>query len=201
MRPNSIALTICQHCSRGFLSRADRPARTCSPLCKAGGLLTPEQRFFARVPGPRTDDGCWFWGGNRDQDGYGRFWLNGRSTVASRAAYLLFVGPISPDDLCVCHSCDQPSCVNPRHLFLGTVAINNADKMVKMRYTKGADHPHSKLTEAQAREILTRLASGERPTDLAREYGVSRGLIGHMRSGRNWHHLKAPVPAPPEACP
>lgn len=75
---------------------------------------------------------CWYWMGQVDRDGYGKVRFNGKYPTAHRASYEMHIGPISPG-LCVCHSCDEPSCVNPDHLWLGTVADNARDREAKGR--------------------------------------------------------------------
>ena len=76
---------------------------------------------------PEPNSGCWLWTANTNQDGYGFFWLNGRNESAHRVSWLLHRGPI-PDGLCALRRCDNPCCVKPGHLFLGTTSDNATDR-------------------------------------------------------------------------
>lgn len=99
-------------------------------------------RFWNKVD--RSGD-CWTWQGSRDRKGYGRVSVNQRPVLAHRFSWTLSHGPI-PDGLCVLHKCDNPPCVNPEHLFLGTIADNNRDMVAKGRHARYG----SKFTHCRA---------------------------------------------------
>lgn len=130
-------------------------------------------------------DKCWEWTGARTSKGYGAMRLNGRTEPAHRLAYESAHGPI-PHGLCVLHRCDNPPCVNPAHLFLGTRGDNNRDAASKGRTRSGSQHPGAKLTEDDVRAIRARSAAGELGTELARAFGVTPQLISYIIRGRIW---------------
>lgn len=104
----------------------------------ASGRYPPiEQRLFGRAA--RAESGCLEFQGYVSKFGYGFLKLRGRLERAHRVAWMLTHGPI-PDGLCVCHRCDNPRCIEPTHLFLGTVAENNRDRHAKGR-TRGWTFP------------------------------------------------------------
>lgn len=145
-----------------------------------------------RHSGPATESGCIPWTGAKDDKGYGR--LGNKSlrlgTLAShRLAYELTHGPV-PDGLFVLHRCDNPWCVNPDHLFVGTQADNMRDMRSKDRGPKGSSHGQAKLTEDMVREIRRRYrAGGETCRSLSLAYGVSTSVIGHVIKGDAWTHV------------
>lgn len=123
---------------------------------------------------------------------YGEFdFKSGKRMLAHRASYLLLKNE-DPGELCVLHKCDNPDCVNPAHLDLGTRADNNADRDAKGRQVRGEEHPFAKLTEAQAQEIL----DDPRGTHtVARAYKIGVTSVRSIRTGKTWKHLKRRVPA------
>lgn len=92
--------------------------------------MSRKQAFLKQVSKTST---CWLWQGAPTSGGYGRFWFDGVRKLAHRAAYEIFKGDI-PEDMCVCHKCDNPLCVNPKHLFLGTHSDNMRDMGNKGRH-------------------------------------------------------------------
>jgi hypothetical protein len=149
--------------------------------------LTDRQlrNFWLKVD-KRGPDECWPWLASGNVRGYGQFGLLPAGIFsAHRVAYYLATGK-QPGPLCACHTCDNPSCCNPAHLFLGTDADNVADKVAKGRCAAGVNHGRAKLTEEQVLEIR---AVNETQVVIAAKYGVSRGLVSRVRSRRNWKHI------------
>jgi hypothetical protein len=111
---------------------------------------------------------------------------------AHRLAYALTHGAI-PNGLFVCHRCDNPKCCNPKHLFLGTPLDNVSDCVRKGRraktkghYNDGAANSHAKLSGDDVGAIRRRVASGERQTAIAKEFGVDKGTVWRLVHGRTW---------------
>lgn len=128
---------------------------------------------------------CWEWNGVRlSRSGYGQVSLQSRRTaMAHRTSYVLHVGPI-PDGMEVCHRCDNPPCVNPAHLFLGTRRENAADMVAKHRDLRGSRSPYAKLTFEQADAIRAEYAAGGiSQTEIAERYGVKQAGISRVIRG------------------
>lgn len=139
-------------------------------------LGTVENRFWAKV---RKGNGCWEWSGGRDRRNYGHLEVNRRNILAHRFSWTLHFGPI-PKGMLVCHSCDNPGCVRPDHLFLGTKKDNAQDAKRKGRKPKGENHPSAKLTNEQVEEIRRSPLSSNK---LGRIYKVSSGWIRSIKRG------------------
>lgn len=149
--------------------------------------LTLQERFDLYA---QKGEGCWRWLSYIDPQGYGRLHYNRKPMLANRLSYLLHFGEI-PEGKMVCHKCDNPSCVNPDHLFLGSQSDNMADMYTKgrerKRGKKGTTHPQAKLTDDAVRAIR---ASKSSDAELAKSHGVSRPTIHSIRVGKTWQHVK-----------
>lgn len=149
-----------------------------------------EKRFWSKVDRTGGPDNCWLWKAGRFSTGYGQFHVRGRSNVASRVAYDIYFGEI-PAGYQVCHKCDNPLCVNPRHLFLGTTQDNTRDRDRKGRQSRGEKVNTCKLTPDSVRQIRHLYATQEyTQVQLAKQYGVSQVQIGHIVRGEHWKHIQ-----------
>jgi len=139
-------------------------------------LLGPNDVFESRID--KTGD-CWLWTGTKNGYGYGIFLLPGETPVrAHRYAYEFFVGPI-PDGMIIRHTCDNPPCVNPAHLQVGTKAENNADTAERRRHNYATEHWNGRLT----RDDIQRIRDSDEPQNvLAKEFGVSQSHISRIKS-------------------
>jgi len=170
--------------SRGWCNtHYERWRRTGHPLG-----VTPRLSLLDRLMAgiKVTTNGCWEWQKAKHGYGYGHIGIGaGQSNKAHRVSYVLHVGPI-PEGGVVCHRCDNPPCVNPDHLFIGTIADNMADRNAKERQARGVRNGKSKLTPDIVRYIRDSPLSDAL---LANEIGVAPGTIYAVRSGRTWRHV------------
>ena len=131
---------------------------------------------------------CWLWTAALCHFGHGNFWNNGRNVKANRFAYELWKGPIPPD-MCVRHTCDEPSCVNPEHLLLGTQQDNMRDKVERNRQAKGEKNGSAKLTEDIVREIRILRGFDFTTAELSNTYKVNKSTILRILSREKWKHI------------
>jgi hypothetical protein len=142
--------------------------------------------FWDRVE-KRDQYSCWLWKGTIYSSGYGVAKIGRTRMLAHRLSYELLRGPID-DGLFVCHTCDNPSCVNPSHLFLGTLQDNVDDMMVKERNVRGRNVNTCKLTEDDVLEIR-KLAGNLSTKELANRFGVSDTTIWQIANRKSWKWL------------
>lgn len=147
-------------------------------------------RFWSHVD-KNAENGCWVWTAFIDHKGYGQWTVHKRALKASRVSYFLSFGE-DPGSLFVCHRCDNPPCVNPAHLFLGTVLDNAADMVRKGRKPRGESSTLSKMTSAQVREMCDLYASGiVTVLELARRFNISHTTAQSIIAGERWQHVEA----------
>lgn len=149
------------------------------------------ERFMNKVSKDKTT-GCWIWTGwKKNGNLYGYFSLTHSKKVrANRQSYEFFIGKI-PDGEQVLHRCDNPQCVNPHHLFLGSHQDNMDDRKTKGRYLKGSKWCRSKLTEKNVLKIKQELINNVHGivAKLARKYNIGWTAIYDIKTGRTWSHV------------
>ena len=121
-------------------------------------------------------DQCWIWKRSLNSDGYGNIWVEDSCWKAHRLSYALFKGDI-PKGMCVCHRCDNPSCVNPEHLWLGTHRENMDDMVRKGRTLYAEQRKNNKIASHMRPEIVQKYISGMRQVDIAKEYNCHASAI------------------------
>lgn len=133
---------------------------------------------------------CWEWLGAKKR-GRALFSIRHDSYPAARVAMALAGVPFAPEQL-VCHTCDNPSCVNPEHLYAGSSSSNMRDAVRRGRLPRpgGTRHPNATLTEAQVRDIRARFQMGVKRNHLAREFGVSFDTINRVVRGESYRSVR-----------
>ena len=153
------------------------------PLSKFPEQL--ELRFWSKIV---ITPHCWEWQPRSRINGYGIFTIRaGEQKLAHRLSYEMHFGEVPAKGLVVRHRCDNPLCVNPDHLMLGTPADNMRDKVARGRQSRGQDSPNAKLTEADVREI--RSAPDGQGRAMARKFGISYGTVSSIRNRHTWKHV------------
>lgn len=159
---------------------------------KYGHRPNLEERFWSKVDKISSPHGCWLWTASRDKRGYGKFSVKSQDpmVLAHRFAWALFNGEIL-SNLCVCHNCpggDNPTCVNPLHMFLGTQEDNRGDAMKKHVIRNGIHHHANKLTEEDIDEIR-RLRGKVSQQILATRFHVMASHISNIQQLKAWKHI------------
>ncbi len=147
-----------------------------------------EERFWEKVNKTET---CWLWTAQLDKEGYGQFRIlcKGRRYQAHRISWRLHFGEI-PEGMKACHHCDNPACVRPSHLFLGTQTHNVADMNAKGRHAFGEKNGSAKMTNEQVRDIRRRYAAGGvLQHTLAVEHGVADCTISQIVNRKKWPRI------------
>ncbi len=145
---------------------------------------------------------CWEWTGNKHKRGYGKFWVDGRTDLAHRFSWVLHNGQV-PESMFICHHCDNPSCVNPSHLFCGTPMDNRKDMVSKNRHYHGERHylKHSpervsgelnflsKLKDQDVLDMRRRHRNGETVSEISKDFDVTKANIYCIVNRVTWKHI------------
>jgi hypothetical protein len=146
---------------------------------------THEERFWSRVI---KTDSCWIWNGAKMKNGYGTITVNYRKWYVHR--YSWYLTHNHEPKLFLLHSCDNPLCVNPKHLREGTAADNSRDMADRKRSPHlGERSPCAKLTDNKVREIRERVANGEKQAAIVREFQISAGVVCEIIQRKRWKHI------------
>lgn len=194
--PSKPITLICVRCSTPFVTR-NRGVQCCSRSCAMKHRVLPctplEVRLWSRVT---FTDECWEYSGARHEFGYGMIGLGGRrgkQTSTHRLVWLIFFGEIPPK-IEVLHKCDNPPCIRPDHLFLGTQGDNNTDAKQKGRSRGGSlpgtKHPNAKMTEALVISMHEAVASGEPIRQLANRLELPYSTVWGALRGPAWKHVR-----------
>lgn len=147
------------------------------------------ERFWSKV---KKTLGCWEWVGAKDTHGYGAFSMDVGGVRKVLKAHRLsweFINGTITNKLGVCHHCDNPGCVNPDHLFLGTQKDNGQDMAQKLRSSFGSKNGMSRFTDKEVLEIRKLRAAGKTYIEIGRKFNISRGYAYRLATGNIWKHL------------
>ena len=176
-----IILRLCRRmCSLNFVIAITKIRKM-----KMTKIKTTKQRFYEKTG---LD---WQWIGYKNNRGYGTLYVDGKHKYAHRISYQIHIGKI-PNGMCVLHSCDNPACVNPEHLHLGTQKINAYEREIRNRgnHVRGEKNGRSKFTIKQILEIRKKSQKGISNAELAKEYSVVNSTIHFIKTKKHWKHVK-----------
>ena len=197
-----ITAKTCAHCGKQFTPSQNRTYRRsfvfCSRSChvaqqRKSAADTLMDRFWANV---KQTPECWLWTGSVESNPYGNMRVGSKNMRANRAAYTLLIGPI-PDEMLVRHTCDNPQCVNPAHLLLGTHADNVADRHMRQRDDHGPKpNPaygerikSAKLKAEDVKQIKYLHSMGMGTVALGIKFLVHHSTITDIIRGRSWKRV------------
>lgn len=186
---------LCQYCHNQFTTKPDQIARGrgkyCSSLCFHTARRVPiADRFWQKVDQSGGPDACWPWLAACQTDGYGAIKYHGKQRAAHCVAFYLTYGTF-PVYL-GCHTCDNPPCCNPAHIFDGTPKDNTQDMVRKNRHLLGSRSPNTTLTEDTVRQIKQALLLERyhgKHVRVAKRFGITRNNVRAIDKGITWKHV------------
>jgi predicted XRE-type DNA-binding protein len=157
----------------------------------AGKHASLQERFLRFVPASAGKDECWEWLGHKNKDGYGSLWDGHAMVKAHRASWQIANSKHIPAGMFICHHCDNPACVNPAHLYLGTPWQNVQDRNNRERTARllGSANPVAKLTEKQVKWIFAAYSTGMIQTEIASALGIRQTTVSEILRGNRWRHI------------
>lgn len=151
----------------------------------------PIKQFYTRpIDFEVNDNGCFnCTSHNKNEDGYPIVGFRKKQWLMNRFVYTEMFGEI-PENMVIRHTCDNPACINPEHLIIGTVQDNNQDMIERDRHVKGSRCWSAKLDENEVVKIKMMIRDGHRNKNIASKFGVDHRIISNIRHGRRWKHVK-----------
>lgn len=167
-----------------------------SKSCGCASVDSRRANFLTRLEDkyiPEPNSGCWLWiGGLSKEDGYGSISVDGKDRKAHRVMFELTSSEKIPPGYEVCHRCDNPCCVNPDHLFVGTHIDNmrDRDRKGRRKAPKGTNNGFAKLDDAKVRAIRLALVENTKSQgEIATEFGCDRTTVSLIKLGKRWAHV------------
>lgn len=166
------------------------PCEICNTLCYKKykqAFCSDKCRFMSYV---EKTDSCWLWRGGKNRRGYGKFGIGHKTIIASRYSYEIYKGKIT-ENMLICHTCDNPPCVNPDHLWQGTNSDNIRDSFKKCRSVirKGEENSNAKLTEKNVLEIRELFKNNHKVKDIACNYDITTNYCRAICMRTTWKHI------------
>jgi HNH endonuclease len=197
--PNPSGFCMCNCGRRTLLAKHDdvktgqvkgKPRRFCTGHRFVFKECVPlKKRFWAKVNKLPGNNSCWLWTASKDTFGYGQICVKGEMFSSHRVSFEMSRGKI-PDGAQVLHKCDNPSCIRPKHLFLGNDAINSKDRVAKGRQAKGEKIHTAKLTARRVMQLRSLRAEGYKYTELSEWFGIGVPQVFSICKGRAWKHIQ-----------
>jgi hypothetical protein len=196
MKVTDIVDAVCPHCSKTFKRRLHDLNRglgvTCSVSCgqRLRRAKQPRAEAFWKKVRLVSPGECWEWTGYVNKHGYGVTSWDQKSMLSHRKAYKLTTGALPDDGKVLCHTCDNPPCCNPAHLFVGTGSENMQDSIAKGRFRRacGDANGKTKLLTPAVLDVRARFSRGETQTEISRELNINRSTVRNIVHRRTWKY-------------